>query len=429
MVKGKQLGIIGLMLVTVFLTADQAALIPNYLLVESEFGITHTQIGLVSSVFVIVGAFATLLWGYLTDRFSRKKLLLFGTLLGEIPCFVTAFVHSYHQLLVIRTLTGFGIGMILPVASSMLGDYFPSEKRGKAFGWFLFAIGVGYLVGVGVAGTIGPNFGWRYPFVIIAVPNFLLAPLFYFLMSEPKRGETELRGLLGKGRIREHTIKLSHFRRFISIKTNLYLNLQSILAAVPLGVLASWIISFFVQEKGFSITAATTFGLVFVGIRIFGNVSGGYIGDLLSKKKVTYRIVLCIICMLLAIPFILAGIARPISPASSPFQILSLLVIAFFGIGFASVPSANVRAMLLDVNVPENRGTMLSIANLTDVIGVSTGTLIGGILADRYSISFAIRTSVLLWIPCALVWFPLIRTLPFDIGTLSNIMKKRAHKL
>ena len=59
--RARHLGIILLILITIFLTADQAALVPNYLLVEGEFGITHSQMGMVSSFFIIIGALATLL--------------------------------------------------------------------------------------------------------------------------------------------------------------------------------------------------------------------------------------------------------------------------------------------------------------------------------------------------------------------------------
>ncbi len=429
MLQQKHVAMVGLILITIFLTADQAALVPNYLLVESEFGITHAQVGMVTSAFVIVVALATVFWGYLTDKFSRKKLLLIGTLLGEIPCFLTAFVNSYFELFLIRTLTGFGIGVILPVASSLFADYFPSGERGKVFGWFLFAIGLSYLVGAGLAGIVGPTLGWRYPFMIIAAPNFVLAPLFYLLMSEPTRGQMELRSPLGKTSPREYRVKFSHLARFITIKTNLYLNLQSIFAGIPLGVLGSWIITFFVQERGLSIAMATSLGLVFIGMRIFGNVSGGYAGDYVSQKKVTYRVLLCITAMLVAMPFILASISSPLDSRPSFSQILVLFVLGFFGVGLASVPSANVRAIFLDVNVPENRGIMLSIANLTDVVGVGIGPLIGGLLADRYSLSFALKTSTLFWILSALIWIPLIRTLPGDMYGLSVIMKKRASEI
>lgn len=429
--KERYFGIFNLMLITIFLTADQAALFPNYLLVETEFRVTHAQIGLISSVFTITAALATLLWAYLVDKYSRKKLIFIGVILGEIPCFLTGFVNNYVQLFIIRVLTGFGIGVILPAASSLLGDYFPSQKRGKGFGWFLSSMGFGYLLGAGIAGGIGSNFGWRYPSIIIAIPNFFLAPLFYLFVKEPIRGETDVRikKPSREGIVYNYPVKLSDFKRAITIKTNLFLNLQSILGCIPWGMLSSWIITFFVYVRGFSIPIATTFALTFIGIRMFGNIWGGYIGDYLSKKKCVYRIILSITTILLAIPFITASISYKISPHSDPSQILIFFLLGFIGISLASVSGPNSRAMFLDVNVPENRGMMLSFANLTDVMGTGIGPFVGGLLADRYGLFIAFVTSILFWIPCALLWIPLIKNLPVDMNNLSEIMRKRAAEI
>lgn len=432
MVKEREyLGIVGLILIAIFLTADQAALVPNYLLIEAEFGVSHTQMGAISSVFIVVGALMVLLWGYWADKYSRKKLLVMGTLLGEIPCFLTAFIQSYNQLFIMRSLTGLGIGILLPVGSSLLGDYFSPEERGKGFAWFLFAAGLGYLMGAAIAGTIGPRLNWRYPFAIIALPNFILIPLFYFLAKEPERGRAEpaFRELIKRGLTYNYKVKLSDFKRVISIRTNLFLNLQSIAGSLPWGVLPIWVITFFAQEKGLSIPMATFFGLAFGGAKMVGNIYGGYLGDFLRKKNVLWRTILCIVGILGAIPFIAAVIAYPTPAHPRFFHIFIPLLIGFVGISIASIAGPNIRAIFLDVNVPENRGIMLSVANLTDVMGGGIGPLVGGILADKFGLTFVLYLSIIFWVPCAFLWLPLIKTIPKDMHNLSLIMKKRASRI
>jgi MFS family permease len=84
-----------LVLMAVFLMADQNLLPPNYQLIMEEFGISEARMGLVSSIFVATSALITIVWGFLSDIKQRKKLLVIGVLLGEIPCFLTAYVTNY----------------------------------------------------------------------------------------------------------------------------------------------------------------------------------------------------------------------------------------------------------------------------------------------------------------------------------------------
>jgi len=424
-----RINLVLLMLIVIFFSADQAALIPNYLLIEKEFGVKHGQMGAVSSIFIVIGATSTILWGYWADKYSRKKLLVFGTLVGEIPCFLTAFTQSYIQLFLVRALTGLGIGVILPVGYSLLGDYFPPQQRGKAIGWFMSAIGLGYFIGAALGGIIGPRLGWRYPFILTSVPNFILIVFFYLFVVEPKRGEaeSEIKELANSGIAYLQRVKLSDFKRVITIRTNLFLNLQSIPGSIVWGILPVWVITFIVKETGFTITAATIIGLIFATARLMGNICGGYVGDHFYKKSPIHQINLCIATILGAVPLIIFTIVYFPSADVGWLRVMMTILTGFLGISLASVAGPNSRAIFLNVNVPENRGIMLSVANLTDVIGVGIGPFLGGIMADWYGLSFTLYASTLFAIPCALLWLPLIKTVPYDIHQFRKLMEARAN--
>ncbi len=108
----------------VFLNADQMVMSPNIGEIEAEFGITKADIGLIQGSFTIVGALVSLVWGFLADKYNRKLLLLLSVLVGEIPCFLSAFVQSFPQLFITRALTGIGVGALFPVVFSVAGDTF-----------------------------------------------------------------------------------------------------------------------------------------------------------------------------------------------------------------------------------------------------------------------------------------------------------------
>jgi len=54
---------------------------------------------------------------------------------------------------------------------------------------------------------------------------------------------------------------------------------------------------------------------------------------------------------------------------------------------------------------------------------------VGGILADKFGLTFVLYISIIFWIPCAFLWLPLIKAIPNDMYNLSLIMKKRASKI
>ena len=102
-----------LFVMSMLLFADQmimSAILPE---LSREYGASETTLGLIGSAFTLVGAFVSIVFGYLTDKVSRKALLVFVVLLGEVPCIMTGipfFTGSIESLTVLRILTGLGLG-------------------------------------------------------------------------------------------------------------------------------------------------------------------------------------------------------------------------------------------------------------------------------------------------------------------------------
>ncbi|MFN3328885.1 MAG: MFS transporter, partial [Fervidobacterium pennivorans] len=180
-----------LFLLLVILNADQMVMSPVIGMIEKEFNITDSHIGLIGGVFSIVGALISLIWGYLTDKYSRKWLLVSSILVGEIPCLLTAISGSYGEFFFWRVLTGIGIGASFPISYSLVGDLFSHKERGKVVSILGLAATVGSIIGMLVAGYTANIFGWRIPFILVSAPNLLLIPLIINVLEEPRRGASE----------------------------------------------------------------------------------------------------------------------------------------------------------------------------------------------------------------------------------------------
>lgn len=95
-----------------------------------------------------------------------------------------------------------------------------------------------------------------------------------------------------------------------------------------------------------------------------------------------------------------------------------------------TIPSANIKAMLLNVNPPEYRGSVFGMHNITDSVGRGIGPAIGGALIASHGYLYAMLFSVFMWVPCAVLYATMALTIDRDLANLKvHLMKKRAHLL
>ena len=151
-----------------------------------EWGLSQGQVGLAISAGLLgmfVGAAAS---GTLADRYGRRAVLMGTLLVYALATGLTAFVWGYGALLVLRFVTGLGLGGELPVASTLVSEVAPAKSRGRmvvllesfwAYGWILAAL-IGFLV--------IPEYGWRVAFLIGALPALYVLVLRRGLPESPR---------------------------------------------------------------------------------------------------------------------------------------------------------------------------------------------------------------------------------------------------
>lgn len=450
-----------LLVMYIFLSADFFLMNPSQKPIMDEFGVDEAAVGLVSTIFVFVGALIALPWGYLADRGARKGLVALTIIIGEIPCLLTGYVRSYNELLLVRSLTGIGIGGIMPLIYSIMGDLVSERERSTASAWLGLAEGIGLGGGMILAGFLAESdvkllgtTGWRLPFVLVALPNFFVVPLFWFFSKEPMRGggEDSIKTALQKGKEYTRKIQLSDYWAILKRKTNIHFFLQSIPGTVGWGVLPAWMITFYHVTKEVSIATATMINTI-VGV---GMIAGGFIGGIwgnsLHKKDKRYLPMFCGITTLAGVVFFYILFHYPIPEAPSMRDFIGPLVVGVIGGAFITMTGSNVRAIVMNVNPPENRGAMMSLFSLTDSIGKGIGPYLGGFLikfmggallfpmlfAGNYDArklevaSYVITMDIatFCWIPCALVFlFLMTPQYPKDAEALEKLMEQRAKEM
>lgn len=421
-----------LILMSVFLYADQrimSAILPE---LSAEYGVSDRLLGFIGSAFTLVGALVSIFFGYFTDRVSRKALLVLTVLVGEVPCFLTGlplFTQTVGGFTALRILTGIGIGGIYPISFSLISDLFKEEHRAAASAWLGVSWAIGMMTGPALAGYLTGTYGWRLAFLLAAIPNFPLVIIFAIFAREPARGKTEaaLEELIRKGVTYKQRIQFKDFKLIFSNRTNIWTFLQGIPGTIPWGILGYWMILFLEKSRHFPKEVATTVYLMLgIGTTI-GSVVFAMIGGRLYKKNPRLVPILCGIGVLIgiipAIPIINLPVTNPQGGTIILYYLLSFVT------GFlVSVPSANVKAILMNVNRPEHRGSVFAVFNITDNLGQGFGPALGGILISLGYV-FMMNFSIFWWIPCGIIFFAVARHIVRDRESLQKLLAERAEEM
>lgn len=181
---------------TVLLFADQNLMSPNLTAMAHDFGFDDTQRdqklgGDIALAFFVLGAPASFVVGALGDTYNRTRLFAITVWVGEGACLGTYFAQTYHQLYACRAITGFALGGALPLIYSILGDLYAAHDRHWVNALVGIGTGMGISVGQGVAGFLGPTWGWRLPFLVISIPALICAALVSLTVQDPERGGME----------------------------------------------------------------------------------------------------------------------------------------------------------------------------------------------------------------------------------------------
>ncbi len=420
-----------LAVISFFLFADQNLIAPNLTQIGNEFGFTPNERdvklgGDISLAFWILGGTITLGIGYLTDLVSRKKLFAIIVICGELPCLLTGFAQTYEQFFWLRALTGIGIGGAIPLTYSMIGDYFSHRNRASAAAVIALAQGLGIAAGQLLAGFIGPPLGWRLPFIIVGIPNFALITLFMFTFKEPARGGTEnrLKDLIERGIPYTSKINWRLYRDLFRIRTNILAFVQGIAGCVPWGVFFVYLNDFYAQDKGFSVETATLIVMAAGGGAILGSFIGGLVGNRLYNVRPKYLPLLCGASTILGI--IPMAVLLNLPHSNEGYSVFVPIAIGLVTGFIVAITGPNVKAILLNVNAPETRGSIFSLFNLADDLGKGFGPMIISVLIVAFGRLWAFNVANLFWLLCGILLLAMVWTFPKDEIKLNMRLQERA---
>jgi benzoate transport len=152
--------------------------------VKADWHLLDGQLGALLSAGLVGMGLGSLTLGPCADRWGRRSIVLFSVALAGFGMLGSALARDYAELLVLRVLTGIGIGGTIASVAVIVSEYAPDKLRGTA----LAIYATGYSIGATIGGTLAayaiPRYGWRAAFVIGGTLSLLMLPLAWRKLPE-----------------------------------------------------------------------------------------------------------------------------------------------------------------------------------------------------------------------------------------------------
>jgi MFS family permease len=207
------------------------------LYITSKFNVGMTEAGIVLGVFSISSLFGSVIGGALTDRFGRRKLIIFGLIASAISTLTLGSVAEFSLLFPLAVMIGILSDVAGPAHQAMIADILPEDKRQEGFGILRVVGNMSWIIGPTIAGFVAAIDKTFFSlFVIDAIISCFVAFLFYRLIPEtkpqPKEGtehESMAKTFIGYGQVFKDLAFMSFIFASI-IMTTVYIQMYNSLS-------------------------------------------------------------------------------------------------------------------------------------------------------------------------------------------------------
>ncbi|HSJ38964.1 MAG TPA: MFS transporter [Planococcus sp. (in: firmicutes)] len=189
-----------LMSVQFFVYLGFGIIIPILPEVIIQQGYSEIHVGGLITIYALSSFFTAPLWGKLSDRTGRKKLILIGLAGFSLSFFLfSLFLDNLALLYMSRIIGGLFSGALYTAVTGYVADITTDEERNKYMGLLGMSIGLGFIFGPAIGGLLG-TVSLTLPFTTSAALVLLLMVYASLVLKEPVRqGEATKRALLPKG--------------------------------------------------------------------------------------------------------------------------------------------------------------------------------------------------------------------------------------
>jgi len=337
-----------------------------------EWSLRDAQIGWIGTAFTLLYAVVGLPLGRLADHARRTRLLGGGALLWSAMTAISGLTTSFAGLFAARLGVGVGEAVCAPAATSLIGDLFPSARRGRATAIFMLGLPVGLGLSYAVGGAVAQAWGWRAAFFVAGLPGLVVGAL-CLALPEPARGTSEPHPI-GAQRRSESALAL-----LTQTPTLLWIIVSGALHNFNMYALATFVPALLIRHHGLGVRQAGALsGLMFGVFGGIGLLVGGWVSDRAAARKEGGRLLVSTCALALSVPLLVLFLVQPRGEIGRALAFVCPALLLMY------LYYAPVYATIQDVVEPARRGLAMAVYFCAMyVMGASMGPVGTGLLSDR----------------------------------------------
>ncbi|MEZ5458631.1 MAG: MFS transporter [Steroidobacteraceae bacterium] len=366
-----------------------ALLVPD---IKRDLQISDTQMSfLLGGAFAVFYTFFGVLIAWLADSGNRRWLIFAGVTVWSAMTMLCGVATSYWGLFAARVGVGAGEAALNPPAMSLLKDYFPPDRLGRAIGLYTAGVSSGSGLAFIIGGSVYPRVvaagpaewpivgivqPWQQMFIWVGLPGLVIA-LLLLTIREPVRREFLRTGAVQRASPVWETMRFlgQRWRAFIVLFFAL-----SVLAIMAYGI-GFWIPEFLRRTYALSPEELGTYvqwrGVVTIVFGLIGVIGGGWLCDVLQRKHDDGYIRVCLIA------FVFMTIGYSLF-ALMPTPTLAILLLIPASLG-AAAPTAAGAAAVVAIAPPTMRAQITAFYYFTlNFVGFFIGPTAVALVTDYY---------------------------------------------
>jgi MFS family permease len=250
--------------------------------IKREFVLSDTAMGLLSGMaFALFYSTLGMPIARHADRGSRSAIIALSILVWSVFTTLTGFARGVVHLLAARVGVAIGEAGCNPAAYSLLGDYFPPERRGTALAIYQMGANIGAFVGLLCGGFIAEAYGWRTAFLVVGIPGVALALLVKLTLREPPRGFSDAAPLVALP-----PPALQVLRGLWAKRSFRHIAFAAALHNFAIYGVGNFYSSFLIRSHGLGVART---GVILAFIYLIGGLLGTWLGGALSDRYAQHK--------------------------------------------------------------------------------------------------------------------------------------------